>query len=60
MGKKGYVTKDECDQCRETAQAKRDTLKEMIEGMRREQRLGFVLVGIFLTVLSLLIRTGVI
>lgn len=55
-----YVTKEECGQCREANTAKRATLEEMIKGMRREQRLGFALVGIFLTVLSILIKTGVV
>lgn len=57
---KRFVTKDECGQCREVNQAKRETLAAAIEGMRREQRLGFAMIGIFLTILSILIKTGVI
>jgi hypothetical protein len=55
-----YVTKEECNMCREANRAKRQTLEEMINGMRREQRLGFAIVTIFIAVAEILLRIGVI
>lgn len=59
-----YVTEQECernrDACYELSSEKRGRINDEIKAMRREQRLGFTLVTIFIAVIGLLIRAGVI
>lgn len=61
---KDFVTRGECkeirDSCDKLSFERRGRIADNIKALRREIRLGYSMISLFIAILAILIRTGVI